>query len=54
MIKQDDSVILRVSPYLIVISIHMSATIGAGSCTGDSIEGIDGYYGYSCGYLQGE
>eukprot|EP00956_Cyclotella_meneghiniana_P002935 scaffold3488_cov23-Cyclotella_meneghiniana.AAC.2 len=31
-----------------------SATIGSRSCIGDSIQGTDGGYGYSCAYLQGE
>jgi hypothetical protein len=30
-----------------------TARIGDGSCTGDSIKGVD-YFGFSCGYLQGE
>ncbi|KAL3803335.1 hypothetical protein HJC23_009299 [Cyclotella cryptica] len=29
------------------------ATIGTGSCTGDSIQGYYYYYGFSCGYLEG-
>ena len=34
--------------------LHVSATIGSGSCTGDKIKGPEGNYGYSCGYLQGK
>ena len=41
---------------------HLSiilASIGSGSCTGDSIKSYDGanygpYYGFSCAHVQGE
>ena len=32
----------------------VDTTVGDNSCTGDSIKGVDGYYGYTCAFAKGE
>ena len=31
----------------------VDTTVGDNSCTGDSIKGVDGYYGYTCAFAKG-